>query len=45
MNKSKPKRVATPLLHLLISIMLSLLLLNGEIWCFVGFATFGHKER
>ena len=29
-NKSKPKRIATPLLHLLISIMLSLLLLSKE---------------
>jgi len=44
MNKSKPKRVATPVLHCLIIIMLGLLLLYGEIWCCVGFATFGYKK-
>ena len=44
MNKSKPKRVATPVLHCLIIIMLGLLLLYREIWCCVGFATFGYKK-
>jgi hypothetical protein len=43
-NKSKPKRIATPFHHLLIIIMLSLLFLLREIWCCVGFATFGYKK-
>jgi hypothetical protein len=43
-NKNNPKRIAPPLPHFLISIMLRLLLLYREIGGGVEFATLGHKK-